>query len=129
MGKDDYFRVAEIIIFAIVGLLVVLLVLRPLVSRALSIAQAQAEAVAAARTAQIEAERAQQAALSAPKGPDGQPLAVTDGSEEGEDVDSMINMAQVEGRVRASSVKKIGDIVDKHPEEALAIMRTWMYQE
>ena len=129
LGKDDYFRVAEIIIFAIVGLLVVLLVLRPLVSRALSIAQAQAEAVAAARTAQIEAERAQQAALSAPKGPDGQPLAVTDGSEEGEDVDSMINMAQVEGRVRASSVKKIGDIVDKHPEEALAIMRTWMYQE
>jgi flagellar M-ring protein FliF len=129
LGKDDYFRISEIIIFAIVGLLVVLLVLRPLVSRALAIAQAQAEAVAAARTAQIEAERAQQAALSAPKGPDGQPLAVTDGSGDDEDVDSMINMAQVEGRVRASSVKKIGDIVDKHPEEALAIMRTWMYQE
>jgi len=129
LGKDDYFRISEIIIFAIVGLLVVLLVLRPLVSRALAIAQAQAEAVAAARTAQIEAERAQQAALSAPKGPDGQPLAVTDGSGDEEDVDSMINMAQVEGRVRASSVKKIGDIVDKHPEEALAIMRTWMYQE
>jgi len=129
LGKDDYFRISEIIIFAIVGLLVVLLVLRPLVSRALAIAQAQAEAVAAARTAQIEAERAQQAALSAPKGPDGQPLAVTDGTGEDEDVDSMINMAQVEGRVRASSVKKIGDIVDKHPEEALAIMRTWMYQE
>ena len=129
LGKDDYFRISEIIIFAIVALLVVLLVLRPLVSRALAIAQAQAEAVAAARTAQIEAERAQQAALSAPKGPDGQPLAVTDGTDEDEDVDSMINMAQVEGRVRASSVKKIGDIVDKHPEEALAIMRTWMYQE
>ena len=129
LGKDDYFRISEIIIFAIVGLLVVLLVLRPLVSRALAIAQAQAEAVAAARTAQIEAERAQQAVLSAPKGPDGQPLAVTDGSEGEDDVDSMINMAQVEGRVRASSVKKIGDIVDKHPEEALAIMRNWMYQE
>ena len=26
-------------------------------------------------------------------------------------------------------VKKIGDIVDKHPEEALAIMRNWLYQE
>jgi flagellar M-ring protein FliF len=129
LGKDDYFRISEIIIFSIVGLLVVLLVLRPLVSRALAIAQAQAEAVAAARTAQIEAERAQQAALAAPKGPDGQPLAVSDGSEAEEDVDSMINMAQVEGRVRASSVKKIGDIVDKHPEEALAIMRNWMYQE
>jgi len=126
LGKDDYFKIAEIIIFGIVALLVVLLVLRPLVSRALSIAQAQAEAVAAARTAQIEAERAQQAALSIPKGADGQPLAL---SAEEEDGDSMIDMAQVEGRVRASSVKKIGDIVDKHPEEALAIMRNWLYQE
>jgi flagellar M-ring protein FliF len=126
LGKDDYFKIAEIIIFGIVALLVVLLVLRPLVSRALSIAQAQAEAVAAARTAQIEAERAQQAALSIPKGADGQPLALSADEEEG---DSMIDMAQVEGRVRASSVKKIGDIVDKHPEEALAIMRNWLYQE
>ena len=126
LGKDDYFKIAEIIIFGIVALLVVLLVLRPLVSRALSIAQAQAEAVAAARTAQIEAERAQQAALSAPKGADGQPLSL---DAEEEDPESMIDMAQVEGRVRASSVKKIGDIVDKHPEEALAIMRNWLYQE
>jgi len=126
LGKDDYFKIAEIIIFGIVALLVVMLVLRPLVSRALSIAQAQAEAVAAARTAQIEAERAQQAALSAPKGADGQPLSLT--AEEDES-DSMIDMAQVEGRVRASSVKKIGDIVDKHPDEALAIMRNWLYQE
>jgi len=126
LGKDDYFKMAEIIIFGIVALLVVMLVLRPLVSRALSIAQAQAEAVAAARTAQIEAERAQQAALSAPKGPDGQPMSLIT---EEDDTDSMIDMAQVEGRVRASSVKKIGDIVDKHPDEALAIMRNWLYQE
>ena len=126
LGKDDYFKIAEIIIFGIVALLVIMLVLRPLVSRALSIAQAQAEAVAAARTAQIEAERAQQAALSAPKGADGQPLSLL---AEEDDAESMIDMAQVEGRVRASSVKKIGDIVDKHPDEALAIMRNWLYQE
>jgi flagellar M-ring protein FliF len=41
----------------------------------------------------------------------------------------VINISQVEGRVKASSVKKIGEIVDKHPEEALAIIRNWLYQE
>jgi flagellar M-ring protein FliF len=41
----------------------------------------------------------------------------------------MIDLNQVEGRVRASSIKKIGEIVDRHPEEAVNIMRSWMYQE
>jgi flagellar M-ring protein FliF len=44
-------------------------------------------------------------------------------------VEQMIDLAQVEGRVKASSIKKIGEIVEKHPEEAVAIMRSWMYQE
>ena len=43
-------------------------------------------------------------------------------------VDQMIDISQVEGRVRASSIKKIGEIVEKHPEEAVAIVRSWMYQ-
>jgi flagellar M-ring protein FliF len=38
-------------------------------------------------------------------------------------------MAQVEGRVRESTVKKVGEIVDKHPEEAVNIIRNWMYQQ
>jgi flagellar M-ring protein FliF len=41
----------------------------------------------------------------------------------------MIDINRVEGRVRASSVRKVGEIVAKHPEEAVAIIRNWMYQE
>ena len=41
----------------------------------------------------------------------------------------IIDINQVEGRVRASALKKITEIVDKNPEEALAIIRNWMYQE
>jgi len=47
-------------------------------------------------------------------------------SDEGEE---LINLSMVEGRVKASSVKKIGEIVEKHPEEALSIIRNWLYQE
>ena len=35
----------------------------------------------------------------------------------------------VEGRVKASSIQKVGDIVDKDPDGALNIVRDWMYQE
>jgi len=27
-----------------------------------------------------------------------------------------------------SSLKQIGEIIDKHPEEAVAVIRNWMYQ-
>ncbi len=117
LGKDDYFRVGELFIFAIVALLVVLLVLKPLVTRALSIAQAQAQAAAAEQAAEAGLIAAQQAALSAPE--ESVPVS---------EMEQMIDMAQVEGRVRSSSLKKIGELVDKHPEEALAILRNWLYQ-
>ena len=41
-------------------------------------------------------------------------------------LDSMIDIAQVEGQVKESSVRKVGEIVDRHPEEAIAIMRAWL---
>ena len=118
LGKDDYFRVAELLIFAIVALLVVLLVLKPLVTRALSIAQAQAQAAAAEQAAEAQLIAAQQQALIAPEAAQA-PVS---------EVEQMIDIANIEGAVRASSIKKIGELVDKHPEEALAILRNWLYQ-
>ena len=118
LGRDEYFRVAELMIFAIIAMLVVLLVLRPLVSRALSIAQAQAQAAAAEQAAEAQLIAQQQVALAAP-GMEGEPVS---------EVEQTIDMAQVEGRVRASSLKKVGELVDSHPEETLAIIRNWLYQ-
>jgi flagellar M-ring protein FliF len=43
--------------------------------------------------------------------------------------EASIDISQVEGRVRESSVRKISEIVDKHPEEAVNIIRNWMYRE
>jgi flagellar M-ring protein FliF len=41
---------------------------------------------------------------------------------------SSIDISRIEGQVRESSIKKIGEVVDAHPEEALAIIRTWLHQ-
>jgi flagellar M-ring protein FliF len=42
---------------------------------------------------------------------------------------SLIDIGQVEGRVRASSLRKVGEIIEKHPDEAVSIIRNWMYEE
>jgi flagellar M-ring protein FliF len=36
--------------------------------------------------------------------------------------ESMIDLSNIEGRVKASSLRKIGEIIDKHPEEAVSIV-------
>ena len=40
--------------------------------------------------------------------------------------DSMVNMSKVEGQIKASSVRKLAEMIDKHPEESLTILRGWM---
>ena len=41
----------------------------------------------------------------------------------------MIDISRVEGRVKASSLRKVGEIVDKHPDEAVRILRNWINTE
>ncbi len=43
--------------------------------------------------------------------------------------ESMVDMMNVEGQLRASSLRKLSEMVEKHPEESLTIMRGWMTQE
>ena len=43
--------------------------------------------------------------------------------------ESMVNLAQIEGQMRASSLRRLTELVDKHPDETLSIMRGWMVQE
>jgi flagellar M-ring protein FliF len=39
---------------------------------------------------------------------------------------SLIDIGRVEGRVKESSVKKVTEIIDQHPEESLNVVRNWM---
>ena len=44
-------------------------------------------------------------------------------------MEKLIDMNKVEGQLHASSIRKVREIVEKHPDEAVAIVRTWLYQE
>jgi len=123
LTKNDVFKFAEMLVIIIVVLLVLLLVVRPLISRALESipsAQAMGEQLLADHTSG-------RPALAGP-GEAGVPAPSEMGPEE-EHFEELIDIDRVEGRVKASSVKKVGEIVDKHPDEALSILRAWMYQE
>ena len=122
MEKQDFVQFAEMLVILILAILVILLVVRPLISRAF-------EAIPGAMSSMAEggrmiADQAQLAAgaLAAPPSPDGS-------VPEEELFEELIDIDRVEGRVKASSVKKVGEIVEKHPDEALSIVRNWLYQE
>ena len=47
--------------------------------------------------------------------------------------EGVIDPGRIAGRlqvqnVKASSMKKVGEIVEKHPDEALSVIRNWLHQ-
>ena len=44
------------------------------------------------------------------------------------DMEQRIDIARIEGQVKASSIKKVADFVEQHPEESTAILRSWVHE-
>lgn len=42
-------------------------------------------------------------------------------------VDSRIDIAKIEGQVKASSVKRVSEFVERHPDESISILRSWLH--
>jgi len=121
LPRDLVEKVASNLGLSVVAILFLLLVLKPLVTRAV-----ESMAPGAQPTGRLLPDVVMTPQLTGPGAP---PVpGLTTGPDEVE-VDELIDIDKVEGRVKASSIRKIGEIVEKHPEEALAIIRSWMYQE
>ena len=127
--RADIVKMGEMLVIAVVAVLFILLVIRPLLMRVLENSAAAAEGahllpgqVGGAGTPALPAPAGLSPALAAAAGG-----AIAAAGEDGSS-DKMIDIGQVEGRVAASSIRKVGEIVEKHPEEAVAIVRSWMYQ-
>ncbi|MGD1880336.1 MAG: flagellar basal-body MS-ring/collar protein FliF [Kiloniellaceae bacterium] len=138
LTKSDLMRIAELLVLGVVAVLVLLMVVRPLLGRLLEVDEDGAGGGAMGMLPG--------GAQPALVGPDGQEVPRLAGAPStavatrvGEDgrpeknvaneIDQMIDLNQVEGRVRASSVKKIAEIIEKHPEEAVSIIRGWLHAD
>jgi len=120
LPANEVRRLAEMLILAMVAVLVLLLIVRPMVNRLL--APAPAPAGGPDDMGLLTDQSADMPALTGPGMDDG------DLGDVESQLEQMINISQVEGRVRASSLRKIGEIVEKHPEEAVSILRAWLYE-
>jgi flagellar M-ring protein FliF len=133
LEKEDLMRVAELLVLSVIAILVLLLVVKPLLNRMLAlpgIAQAGGLALAGPQGAALPPGAAAALAISGPPGST-QPLpggaqGLVEAESMANEIDQMIDINQVEGRVRASSLKRISDLVEQHPEQAVNIMRGWM---
>lgn len=142
MNNIDIMRVAEIGVLFVVSLLLILFGLRPLIKymtqapggeaapQQLAVAAAGAPAPQQLAPGEVAIDQAQIA------GPDGQQLAIPTRGEnrvsarevaQQHGMEAAIDVAAVEGRIQATTLKKVGELVDRHPDESVAVVRSWLY--
>ena len=115
--KNDVMRIAELGVMAVVAGMIIFFVVKPML-----------------KTAGVPG-RGVTALTAVPRlGPDGQPVAGALAYEggalalPGPGGDGGIDIARIEGQVKASSVKKIAEFVERHPDESVAILRSWLHE-
>jgi flagellar M-ring protein FliF len=120
--KNDIMRAAEMLVLFAVAVLSIFFVAKPLLSFIGGTGSSGAAGAGAtgAGMGMGQASLAGAAAASAGIGYQGDATGMDPAS-------SGIDIARIEGQVKASSVKKISDFVDRHPEESVAILRSWLH--
>jgi flagellar M-ring protein FliF len=133
--KNDIMRMIELGVMGLVALLILFFVLRPMIRSAL---QGASAAGGGGETALLPGGSSASVTTRAVVLPDGTPATVTIDNATGQPLalpspigavtDAGIDIARIEGQVKASSVKRVAEFVDKHPEESVAILRTWLHE-
>jgi flagellar M-ring protein FliF len=116
LTKDDIMSLIETLVMAVLGLIVLLLVVRPLVRRIIT----PDERALARSGAGGGLPGTAVAAITGQSGAD--PAKTAESSQTAK----MIDIAQIQGQVHAQSVQKVGELADKNPRETVSIIRSWL---
>ncbi|HVV60745.1 MAG TPA: flagellar basal-body MS-ring/collar protein FliF [Pseudolabrys sp.] len=155
--KDDIMQAAEMGVMLLLGVIVLLMVVRPLVRRIITpegveavMAAAGIAGPAGALAGPAGAAQAAGGAAGGQAGQNGNGITISGGGNGGitggggpnvsivggnEQVaisnrtSAMIDVAQVQGQVHAQSVQKVGELAEKNPHEAISIIRTWLHED
>jgi flagellar M-ring protein FliF len=130
--KNDIMRGAELLVLAIVAVLMMLFVVRPLLRGA------GAGSGGGAMTLPPLTMAASPGVTRIVTTADGQPMQIQVDPTTGQplalpgpgggEMDNKLDIARIEGQVKASSVKRVAEFVDKHPEESVSLLRTWLHE-
>jgi flagellar M-ring protein FliF len=137
-------RLIESGLLALVALVAILLLGRPMVGRFTAVLMPQGVLAGAQGGAVGGAVGGAAGGVAGPGGavatlPDGSPAppgeAGAPGAPGAEDAarlesgESMVDMAHVQGQLRASAIAGLVKMVDQHPDEALTVLRRWLAPE
>ena len=143
--KFDLVRIGEILALVLTALALVFFVLRPLVSGLFAKPEAEdlppeirklkgakrAKAIAAHQQLIITMQKQAAAEGETSAGNMTLPSSTAVGFDlpAPERLDAGIDVARISGQVKASSIKKISEVVASHPDESIAIIRSWLAEE
>ena len=153
--KDDIMRGAETGVMLLLGIVVVLMVVRPLVRRVVTpegaeagrggagakigpggvlvdargqpIVDAKGKPIIPAGSMIVSGDGAGSIITGA--GPN---VSIVGGNEQvsiSNRTSAMIDVAKVQGQVHAQSIEKVGELAEKNPHEAVSIIRNWLHEE
>ena len=126
-SKEDIMRGAEMGVMALLGLIVLFLVVRPLVRRIITPEgmEAGAAGIAGVAGAIATPDTSAQTSDGATNIEIVTPPTVTISNR----TSAMIDVAKVQGQVHAVSVQKVGELAEKNPQEAVSIIRNWLHED
>lgn len=126
--KNDIMRFAELGILGFVALLILLFAVRPFIKNLSAPAPGQIALAGpgqpVTRLVTLSDGTQQQVVVDQA----GEPIAIAGPVSGGSEIDSRIDIAKIEGQVKASSIKRVSEFVEKHPDESVAILRNWLHE-
>ena len=136
--KDDIMGAAEKGVMALLGLVVLFMVVRPLVRRVITPEGAQTPFAIAPVAVPVATAEAAASGVTLPgvhgsiTSTGGPNVSIVGGDEAvaiSNRTSAMIDIAKVQGQVHAQSVQKVGELAEKNPHEAVSIIRNWLHED
>lgn len=140
VGEESVFQkfrleaqsIIQTLIIAVVAILAILLVLRPAVTQLIRQSQSS--------SSRVSAELASMGGGDAPRLPGAMGSGATfggGGMQTGlsmaggavSEMESLMDVANVKGGMRVSSMRKVNEIIDQYPDETMNVIRNWMQSD
>jgi flagellar M-ring protein FliF len=124
LDKGDIMRIAELAVMVVVTGLLMFFVVRPMLRPGVVVGPGGTTAPAG-RPMQLSGSAGADGITPATPimGAAGHSLAIADNG-----FDQKIDIAKIEGQVKVSSVKKVSEFIENHPEESISILRSWLHE-
>jgi flagellar M-ring protein FliF len=109
-GKEDIFRLIELGVIALLTLIVILAVVRPMMKKAIGSDRRGGKGAGAAVFGRED---------------EGPAMAILPPNS---NTAHMMEMAKVNGQIRAEAVDQVGNMVQSNPAETVAVLRNWIHE-